>query len=73
MYFNHTKAQKAQEAYCDEHEIPTFAPAGGICPRCGYNIYLPTVRRNHTFGITVEQAASTHITSCPHCSYSFVE
>lgn len=68
--FNPPKANRAQIKYCDEHECPVFAPMNGVCYRCGYNIYLPT---NGKGGITVEDAGRKLITSCPHCSYSFVE
>ncbi len=72
--FNPTKAAKAQEAYCDQHEAPMFAPANGICYRCRRNIYLPS-NGSHgaVYGITVEQAGSRLVTGCPHCNYSFVE
>lgn len=72
--FNPTQATKAQEAYCDEHECPMFAPRNGLCYRCGRNIFLPTnARDGAVFGITVESAGKRLITSCPHCNYSFVE
>lgn len=72
--FNPKSAAKAQEAYCDEHEIPMFAPISGICPRCGYNIYLPTNDvRGSIHVISVESAGDHQITSCPHCRYSFCE
>lgn len=72
--FDPAISAKAQAAYCDEHELPMFAPADGHCPRCGYNIYLP-VNGSHSavMGITVEEAGSRLITGCPICNYSFVE
>ena len=72
--YDATKAIKAQEAYCDEHEIPLFAPRNGWCTSCGRNIYEPYTYRGHedqTYGITVEEAGSRHITSCPHCNATF--
>ena len=33
------EAIKAQERFCEEHNVPLFAPAFGICPHCGTNIY----------------------------------
>lgn len=72
--FNHKRAEEAQEAYCDEHECPMFAPRGGLCPRCGRDIYLPTNGpRGMVFGYSVEYAENHLITGCPHCNHSFVE
>jgi len=71
------EAAKAQERYCNEHEIPVFAPRNGWCASCGRNIYEPYTyrgREDHTyFGISVEEAGSRLITGCPHCNFSFVE
>ena len=70
------EAAKAQEVYCDEHEIPQFAPRNGWCSSCGRNIYEPyTYRREPivTSGITVEEAGSHLITSCPHCNATFCD
>jgi len=72
--FDPTDAAKAQERYCDEHKIPLFAPHNGWCFNCCRNIYEPyTYRREPivTSGITVEEAGSRHITSCPHCNATF--
>ena len=72
--YDATKAIKAQEVYCDEHKIPQFAPRNGWCSSCGRNIYEPYTYRGHedqTYGITVEEAGSRHITSCPHCNATF--
>lgn len=73
--FDPTAAAKAQEAYCDQHEFPMYAPANGICYRCGMNIYIPKSFRDHdaVYGFSVEDASKQLITSCPHCNYSFVE
>ena len=74
MNFDPKKASAAQEKYCDEHEIPCFAPHDGICERCGRNIYLPTNGRDHLIlGITPEEAGKMHITGCCHCGYSFCD
>lgn len=69
------KAAKAQEAYCDQHECPIFAPSDGICPRCGKNIYEPHSFRDHdaVYGFSIEAAGNQLITHCDHCNYSFVE
>ena len=72
--FHPEKAAKAQEAYCDEHEVPMFAPRDGICEHCGYNIYMPiNGSRGTIFGITVEEAGNRLITSCPFCNHSFTD
>jgi len=75
LIFNPIEAAKAQEDYCNEHELPMFAPANGICYRCCNNIYDPITYRDHdkVYGISVEDAGNQLITSCPHCNYSFVE
>lgn len=74
--FNPTEAAKAQATYCDQHEIPMFAPSDGNCWACGRNIYDPMTYRgheDHTYGISVEEAGKRLISSCPHCNHSFVE
>lgn len=73
--YNPTEAIAAQDRYCEEHELPCFAPLDGICPSCGRNIYLP-ISGSATpclSGITVSMAATRQITGCPHCRCSFVE
>lgn len=72
--YNPVLAAKAQEEYCDAHEIPHFAPRDGHCYHCGRNIYLPTNgSRGTVYGYSVEYAENHLITGCPHCNYSFVE
>lgn len=73
--YDPTKAAKAQEAYCEQNEVPMFAPTSGICCRCGKNIFDPITYRDHdkTYGISVQDASTQLITSCHHCNYSFVE
>jgi len=69
-------AAKAQEEYCNAHEHPMFAPSNGWCSSCGRNIYEPYTyrgREDHTYGITVEEAGSRLITSCPHCNRTFCD
>ena len=76
LIFDPTAAAKAQEDYCRQQEVPMFAPASGICARCGRNIYDPITYRGHedkTYGFSVANAGIQLITSCPHCNYSFVE
>lgn len=71
------EAAKAQERYCDEHEIPIFAPRNGWCASCGRNIYEPYKvhsfgeKSMRVFGISVKEAGSRLITGCPHCNRTF--
>ena len=67
MTYDSIKARQAQEKYCEEHNPPHFAPASGVCWRCGNNIYYGQR------GISVEKAGSTLITGCPHCHWSYCE
>lgn len=67
LIFDPAAAAKEQEAYCERHELPMFAPESGICPRCGRSIF------QGPSGISVEEAGRRLITGCPHCDMSFVE
>lgn len=74
--YDAVEAAKAQEGYCNAHELPIFAPSNGWCACCGRNIYEPYTyrgREDHTHGITVEEAGSRLITSCPHCNSTFCD
>lgn len=74
--YDAVEAARAQERYCNEHEIPVFTPRNGWCYRCGRNIYEPYTyrgREDSTIGITVEEAGSRHITGCPHCNATFAD
>jgi len=74
--YDATRAIIAQEAYCDKRGLPLFAPRNGWCSQCGRNIFEPYIYRREpivTIGITVEEAGSCHITSCPHCNKSFCD
>lgn len=75
--FDAITAANAQAKYCEEHEVPMFAPANGMCNRCGRNIYEPYTVRHGTetvqLGITVEDAGKRLISGCPHCNATFVE
>ena len=73
--YDATKAIKAQEAYCDEHEIPLFAPRNGWCTSCGRNIFEPYTyrgREDQTHGITVEEAGSRHIREARRLVYDAI-
>lgn len=65
-HYNVEEAIAAQEKYCKENDYPHFAPSDGRCYKCYGQIYGEK-------GWSVEQAASSLITGCPFCRYSYVE
>jgi len=70
------QAAQAQTDYCDAHKLPIFAPRDGECSFCGRNIYQLYIHHGKTdreFGISVKEAGSRLITSCPHCSHTFID
>ena len=69
--FNINKAAKAQSELCKEKEYPHFAPSSGICWSCKRNIYQEIDHGTYKTGISVEKAAASLITGCPHCNYSY--
>jgi len=74
--YDAVEAAKAQEHHCNERKVPFFAPRNGWCCYCGRNIFEPyTYRREPilTTGISVEEAGSRIITSCPHCNHTFTD
>lgn len=73
MLFNVSAASMAQEQYCREHGLPEFAPPGGVCYKCGGNIYIPRSGHVYVTGIDVKTAGEKHITSCPHCHTTFCD
>lgn len=60
-------ARKAQEAYCWEKKVPMYAPADGLCPHCGANIYAGDS------AISPDMAGLHLITGCQYCHTSFVD
>lgn len=74
--YNIKEAIKAQEQYCEEHELPHFAPRSGVCWYCHQNIYSEngfTRFGEKTSGISVEGAGSHMITGCPFCYRSYCD
>lgn len=74
--FDVIKASAAQQRYCKEHNLPMFAPKNGWCYSCGRNIYEPYTYRgweSRTYGISVEEAGSRHITGCTICGRTFCD
>lgn len=72
--FNPAEAEKAQEDYCNKHNVPHFAPM--FCYQCGQNIYTLIKHDGvapHVSGICVEAAGAHLITGCPHCHASYVD
>ena len=78
MTDNIKEAIEAQERFCEEHDVPRFAPYDGNCFRCGRNIY--DTRSEYSFngdkveyGISVKEASTEHITGCTYCYRSFCD
>lgn len=72
--YNTEKAVANQIDYALQNDVPFFSPSHGICFRCHKDIFSAVKHDDgSTTGITVQQAATRHITCCPHCHYSFVD
>ena len=73
--YNPQCAIEAQKKFCEEHNVPNFAPAfDGTCFTCHTNIYLRVTHPSGDItGYTVDYAGKNHITCCPHCHHSFVD
>ncbi len=56
----------AQDAFCKREGVLMFAPANGVCPYCGMQIF-----GGEGYGIL--QAARRLITRCPYCSATFCD
>ncbi len=68
------RAIAAQWEYCDKHRLPHFAPLGGRCHRCGWNIFEPReYPHGNITGYDITTAASELITCCPHCHTTFCD
>ena len=63
------KAIEAQEKYCNDNELPLFAPRNGVCWSCDKNIYN-THKDNH---IDLKQASGELVTGCPFCFKSYCD
>ena len=66
--FNGKEAYKAQEKYCEQHNLPFFAPY-----KC--HGHKATVNTPHeVFAIiSINYASLHHITECPICRRSFCD
>ena len=71
--FNTKKAAKAQSELCKEKKYPHFASSSGICWSCKENIYTQIYKGEFKTGISVEQAAISLITGCPHCNRTYCD
>lgn len=75
-YTEHTEksSSELQAEYCRINQYPLFAPSNGRCSACGENIYgsVQTPTGIHK-GYSKEEAATRHITSCPHCHHTFCD
>jgi hypothetical protein len=64
---------KAQNEHCKTTGDPHFAPSDGKCYNCGNQIYKQIDHGNgYLSGIPLERASSL-VTGCPHCHYSYCE
>lgn len=54
------KRIEKQQRFCDDNNLPRFAPGDGLCSVCGEQIYS-------------ELDGTTHITGCPVCGWSYCE
>lgn len=67
-------AEQAQKDYSDRNKCPIFAPRGGICHRCGRNIYgVYETGNGLNCGYSVKYAEEHLITRCPFCSATFTD
>ena len=58
-----------QKEICKEKGYPHFAPKGGICYKCGRNIY-----QNYNIGERISNGGGEKfITGCPHCHRSYCD
>lgn len=72
--YNTEKAVANQIDYALQNDVPFFSPSPCICFRCHKDIFSAVKHDDGSItGITVQQAATRHITCCPHCHYSFVD
>jgi len=70
---NTTQGIISQGKYCIIKGLEFHIPEGAICPNCKQPIFEKRKRLvdNVESGFSVEDAASKHITGCPHCYYTF--
>lgn len=55
--YNVSNGIKAQEKYCNENNLPHFAPTNGQCWKCKRNIYEPVGWKNEydSYGIPLKR------------------
>lgn len=86
--YNSDLARLKQAEYCVENG-PHFAPGSGRCWKCNRDIYrkigwkiengraievpLDSPDAKHFTGVTVERAATSLVTGCPHCHRSYCD
>lgn len=71
--FDVNKAAKAQKELQNSKRYPSFAPSDGVCFICKKNIYKQIDHGKWKTGISVEKAATSLITGCPHCHWSYCD
>ena len=62
------EAIENQKKLVSRLSTPYFAPYGGICWKCGKQIFGTGERQ-----ITKEQASIELITNCPHCHQTYCD
>lgn len=63
----------AQQKYCEDNNLPHFAPDNGYCWFCNRNIYTKCEYVGHNTGISTMSAKNHLVTGCPHCNRSFCD
>lgn len=71
--FDVQKAIAAQKQLQADKGYPDFAPTNGVCWKCRHQIYEEMEHKGYKTGISVESAATSLVTGCPHCNYSYCE
>lgn len=70
--FDRIQADREQTRFCRENHLPRFVPEQGYCFCCGNNVFDAVQRFTGSVrGISVSEAGTELIASCPHCSANF--
>lgn len=71
--FDVTAACAAQKTLVEANGYPHFAPFDGKCYDCRMQIYTEIDDGTYKTGISVESAAISLVTGCPHCHHSYCD
>ena len=58
------KAIAAQEKFCNDHNVPLFAPTDGRCFKCGDNIYKTAAGKPTVLTVRMKVAPHPIISRC---------